>query len=53
MMQLLRRSVAALAAHGVLFFRDQDLSGDQLLDLGRRFGELFIQPIFADQFRNC
>ena len=42
---------AALAAHGVLFFHDQDLSGDQLLDLGRRFGELFIQPVFADQFQ--
>jgi taurine dioxygenase len=42
---------SALAAHGVLFFRDQALSGDQLLDLGRRFGELFIQPVFADQFQ--
>jgi len=42
---------SALAAHGVLFFRDQGLSGDQLLDLGRRFGELFIQPVFADQFQ--
>jgi taurine dioxygenase len=42
---------SALAAHGVLFFRDQNLSGDQLLDLGRRFGELFIQPVFADQFQ--
>lgn len=42
---------AALAAHGVLFFHDQDLSGGQLLDLGRRFGELFIQPVFADQFQ--
>jgi taurine dioxygenase len=42
---------AALAAHGVLFFRNQELSGDQLLDLGRRFGELFVQPVFADQYR--
>lgn len=42
---------AALAAHGVLFFRDQALSGDQLLDLGRCFGELFVQPVFADQFQ--
>ena len=42
---------SALAEHGVLFFRDQALSGGQLLDLGRRFGELFVQPVFADKYQ--
>jgi len=41
----------ALAEHSVLFFRDQNLTGDQLLDLGRRFGDLFIQPVFGDIFQ--
>ncbi len=42
---------AALARHSVLFFRNQALSGDQLLALGRRFGKLFVQPVFADMFQ--
>jgi len=41
----------ALAEYSVLFFRDQQLTGDQLLDLGRRFGELFVQPVFGDLFQ--
>lgn len=41
----------ALVAHSVLFFRNQSLSGDALLDLGRRFGELFVQPVFSDTFQ--
>ncbi len=34
----------ALAEHEVLVFRDQDLSADAQLALGRRFGELVISP---------
>ena len=42
---------AALARYSVLFFRNQALSGEQLLALGGRFGELFVQPVFADIFQ--
>ena len=35
---------AALAEHEVLVFRDQDLSAEAQLALGRRFGELVISP---------
>lgn len=35
---------AALAEHEVLVFRDQDLSAEDQLELGRRFGELVISP---------
>ena len=31
--------------HQVLFFRDQDLTIDQLKDVGRRFGELHVHPM--------
>lgn len=33
-----------LLEHRVLFFRDQDLSGDGLVALSRRFGKSFVQP---------
>lgn len=42
---------AGLVEHSLLVFRDQPLTGDQLLDLGRAFGELFIQPVFKDLFQ--
>lgn len=35
----------ALATHQVLFFRGQNLSGDQQLDLARQFGEISLYPI--------
>jgi taurine dioxygenase len=35
---------SALLEYKVVFFRDQDLSEQQLLDAGRRFGELFVHP---------
>ena len=35
---------AALGEHEVLVFRDQELSGDDLLALGRGFGELLRNP---------
>jgi len=41
-------TVAALAAahaeHGVLVFPDQDLTSEQLMAFGRRFGELTVHP---------
>ena len=41
----------SLTAHGVLVFRDQGLSGDQLLSIARLFGDLFVQPIFSDAYQ--
>jgi taurine dioxygenase len=38
----------ALAAHGVLFFRDQSLTPEQHKALGRRFGELHLHPAYPD-----
>ena len=35
---------AAFLAHGVVFFRDQRISDDELLRFGRRFGELAPLP---------
>ncbi len=35
---------AALAEHGLLIFRDQDISSDNLVDFGRCFGELTVHP---------
>lgn len=40
-----------LADHSVLFFRDQELTGDQLLAFARRFGDLFVQPVFSDRYQ--
>jgi taurine dioxygenase len=40
-----RRIFDAWIAHGVLRFRGQDLTKDQLLDFSRRFGELDKAPI--------
>ena len=35
---------AALDRHGVVFFRDQDITPEQHLEFGRRFGELHVHP---------
>lgn len=37
---------AALLKHKVLFFRDQDISAAQQVELARRFGELEVHPVF-------
>lgn len=42
---------SALSEHGVLFFRDQDLSGDELVAFSQRFGESFIQPAVAHLYK--
>ena len=34
----------ALAAHKVIFFRDQDITPEQQVAFGRRFGELTVHP---------
>lgn len=40
----------ALAEHGVLFFRDQALTGEQLVSFSKRFGQPFVQPALADKY---
>ncbi len=35
---------AALAEHELLVFRDQDITSDQLISFGERFGELTVHP---------
>lgn len=42
---------AGLDEHSLLVFRDQPLTGEQLLELGRAFGKLFIQPVFKDLYQ--
>ena len=42
----------ALLDHGVIFFRNQDISSDNLMDFGRRFGELTVHP-FAPRDENA
>lgn len=34
----------ALLDHGVIFFRDQNLTEDEHIELGRRFGDLHVHP---------
>jgi alpha-ketoglutarate-dependent taurine dioxygenase len=38
-----------LAERGVLVFRDQPMSLQQQIELGRRFGKLHVHPAFADK----
>ncbi len=40
-----------LLEHRVLFFRDQGLSGEELVEFSRRFGKSFIQPALAHKYR--
>ncbi len=40
-----------ILAHRVVFFRDQDLSGEELVEFSRRFGESFIQPALAHKYQ--
>lgn len=37
-----------LAEHGVLVFRDQDITAQQQIDFGRCFGELLVHPFKRD-----
>ena len=36
--------------HRVVFFRDQDLNGEELVEFSRRFGESFVQPALAHKY---
>ena len=40
----IRAIKAALDRHGVVFFRDQDITPEQHLAFGLRFGELHVHP---------
>ena len=42
----------AFLEHLVIFFRDQDLSVDQQIAFGRRFGELHVHPAAGDYSRH-
>src|SRR5579862_5373686 len=46
---------AALVEHKVLFFRDQDITTEQHLAFGRRFGPLEVHPFTegSQTFRNA
>ena len=37
--------------HRVIFFRGQDLSGEELAEFSTRFGESFIQPALAHKYK--
>src|SRR4051812_3254250 len=37
----------ALLAHQVIFFRDQRMSFEQHIELGKRFGSLHVHPLAA------
>lgn len=41
----------AIADYGVLFFRDQALSGEQLVAFSQLFGPSFIQPALAHKYQ--
>ena len=49
--QIVGEIEAALIEHRVLFFRDQTLTGDELVAFSRRFGETFVQPALSDRFQ--
>ena len=45
----LRRSADAVLEHGVVFFRDQDISREQMLDFMTNFGTPCTDPFSVDQ----
>jgi taurine dioxygenase len=44
---------AALVENELLIFRDQDISSQNLMDFGRRFGELTVHPFAPNEGRNA
>ena len=44
---------AALVEHELIIFRDQDISSDNLMDFGRRFGELTVHPFAPNEGKNA
>ncbi len=44
---------AALVEHALIVFRDQDISSANLMDFGRRFGELTVHPFAPNEGKNA
>ncbi len=44
---------AALVEHALIIFRDQDISSANLMDFGRRFGELTVHPFAPNEGKNA
>ncbi|MBI3434066.1 MAG: TauD/TfdA family dioxygenase [Proteobacteria bacterium] len=43
----------ALVEHALIIFRDQDISSDNLMDFGRRFGDLTVHPFAPNEGKNA
>jgi taurine dioxygenase len=43
----------ALVEHELIIFRNQDITSDNLMDLGRRFGELTVHPFAPNEGKNA
>jgi taurine dioxygenase len=44
---------AALVENELIIFRDQDITSEQLMDFGRRFGELTVHPFAPNEGKNA
>jgi taurine dioxygenase len=44
---------AALVENEIIIFRDQDITSEQLMDFGRRFGELTVHPFAPNEGKNA
>src|SRR6476469_2768425 len=44
---------AALVEHALIIFRRQDISSSNLMDFGRRFNELTVQPFAPNEGKNA
>ena len=44
---------AALVENELIIFRDQDITSDQLMAFGRRFGELTVHPFAPNEGKNA
>jgi taurine dioxygenase len=49
----LRAIEIALVENELIIFRDQDITSDQLMAFGRRFGELTVHPFAPNEGRNA
>ncbi len=49
----LPRSKSALVENELIIFRDQDITSDQLMAFGRRFGELTVHPFAPNEGKNA
>jgi taurine dioxygenase len=44
---------AALVEHELVIFRGQEITSDNLMDFGRRFGELSVHPFAPNEGKNA